>query len=402
MPKTSELDDTYTTVVPSTLGIQEVFGPSSGIEQKFRKDQPDPYSQAETEIRSAAEAQKNSLESWTSENKRLRDQLQSINIPSPKKLPQLQPAPYQEFGNPMENIGPVILFSALMGAFTKAPLATVINSSAEYMKGYHEGDQERMKLARQNWLDSTNFALEQARLEMDAYAMAMRTSQGKIDKLQAEMGAVAAEKRNDIMKAKIDQGMWEDIYQMQNDRLKVYDSLRKERDKVALEVRKQEETERYHRELADSRGKAKSAKQEEAQGRVDSVVNQIDRAIQLIEKHKGESPVGLGGAYRRGKEFLFGGGSDFSEFQQIIRTIQTQVPRALTGTSRIAKDERARLDTIVPGLGVLTNTEETYNNLKVLKNILSRKDIIQVETGDDLGSATRQEIEDELRRRGEL
>jgi hypothetical protein len=122
-------------------------------------------------------------------------------------------------------------------------------------------------------------------------------------------------------------------------------------------------------------------KLKEKEGKVESAINQIERTLQLIEEagKRGETLTGVTGALGRAKEFAFGGSTDKAEFEQMIRTIQQEVPPMLKGTTRLSADERKVIDVIVPGLGFLKNQEQVYHGLQRLRDILKKKDLLEPE-----------------------
>lgn len=103
----------------------------------------------------------------------------------------------------------------------------------------------------------------------------------------------------------------------------------------------------------------------------------IDDAIDDIKKGYGEglSVTGLSGGAKSFTEVLsnIAGWNDSTlgnEFRQKINILRTQIPKLLAGRSVISKDERERINKIVPGLEPGSTQQITFNDLRYLKKVL--------------------------------
>lgn len=171
------------------------------------------------------------------------------------------------------------------------------------------------------------------------------------------------------------------------DRIRAQD-IAKAREKWKAEGKSDAEISKLSAEL-ESELKAKAStmtpyqkqKVDEKQRTLDSIVNQIDRAKQLITNatQRGESVVGVKGLYGRAKEAVLGGGTEQSEFEELIRTIQREVKPIISGTTRLSKEDQKVIDTIVPGLGFFRNKEQALAGLTQLQKILQKKDLLETD-----------------------
>jgi hypothetical protein len=108
-----------------------------------------------------------------------------------------------------------------------------------------------------------------------------------------------------------------------------------------------------------------------------SLVSQIDGAIADLQasQHGGPPVAGMTGAAQRYYEWgggLLGRntGTAASDFQTKIRLIQQQLPRVISGTTRLAKDEREHLEEVVRGLGRFTNAQQAQSALEYVKSVI--------------------------------
>jgi hypothetical protein len=143
--------------------------------------------------------------------------------------------------------------------------------------------------------------------------------------------------------------------------------------------------ERARSEVAQISRSAKTggqiAKEQEKKGKIESVVNQIDYALGLIEQGKktGDTVTGAKGKIGTLVEWWRGTGEQHAEFEAIIKTIQQEAKPLLTGSTRslLTKNDRADVDTIIPGLGFIRNETQAAAVLKNLRKILNKVDLMK-------------------------
>jgi hypothetical protein len=132
--------------------------------------------------------------------------------------------------------------------------------------------------------------------------------------------------------------------------------------------------------------------QNKIKGPADSLVGQIDEAIDLVKTNP--NVVGLRGRAERGVEFMTGLVSDTaqnpaSDFRTTILDLQNQYRHSpLGGGNKKFKSDVEKEDAIVAGLGSFTNPSQVITQLTQLKNnILKRanaesgKELYQIDSG---------------------
>lgn len=112
-----------------------------------------------------------------------------------------------------------------------------------------------------------------------------------------------------------------------------------------------------------------------------SVINQIDDTIrQVQESLKGAGPlVGLLGKGRRYYEGIAGNldkdvGTAAKDFETSIALIKNQLPRLLSGSTRIARDEREDLNKIIRGLDPFESPKATISALQRVRKVIMERD----------------------------
>ncbi len=96
-------------------------------------------------------------------------------------------------------------------------------------------------------------------------------------------------------------------------------------------------------------------------------------------------------------------------YQQLINNIKAMLPSALPGAmkGRLLKQEREELDTIVPGLGKLSNRKASIEGLTRLKTIINKGDLLEA-SEEEAPVSTKptsprlNSLEEEMRKRGRL
>jgi len=117
--------------------------------------------------------------------------------------------------------------------------------------------------------------------------------------------------------------------------------------------------------------------EEQGKGKV-NVLEQLDSAIKDLEGQKkgGPSVTGIGGFVRRqGGEFIantlgISKEAPASGFETKIELIKNELPRVISGTSRLAQQERDKLTKIVRGLDPRTSPEQAIQSLKYVQTVL--------------------------------
>lgn len=122
-----------------------------------------------------------------------------------------------------------------------------------------------------------------------------------------------------------------------------------------------------------------AAKAQNKADTIDLVSDRIDTAIGILDADIGTlfGQSGLGGMVDRPLESVLTalGMQDTAPahlYQFELDTIKTMVPRILSSSAKTAKDERAKLDTIVSGLSAGQSAKISRQNLTELKDLLAQ------------------------------
>jgi len=84
--------------------------------------------------------------------------------------PTLTPPPQQAPSNPLRAFGSAASLFAILGSLvSRAPVTAALNASASAMNAIHQKNLEDYQIHYNNWKQSTDFALQQAQLQQQAY-----------------------------------------------------------------------------------------------------------------------------------------------------------------------------------------------------------------------------------------
>lgn len=168
------------------LGIQKSFGIPSPMELGKAAEA------SERQKAGAGAAEAKQIRSGMKQ----RDMLTSSMDSSPKapelnkNLPDAPQEKYQDPTQAFTTFAPVLaVFGSLL---TRTPMTTAMNAAAAAMKGFHEGDKDAYERQRQIWVDNTEKALDQNKLELEQYKAAQEEHKGNMTDMQAKMEAIAA------------------------------------------------------------------------------------------------------------------------------------------------------------------------------------------------------------------
>lgn len=137
----------------------------------------------------------------------------------------------------------------------------------------------------------------------------------------------------------------------------------------------------------------------------ESVVSQIDDTIKQIEDaKKGGSPItGLMGRGRRYYEGIAGSlgvetGTAAKDFETSVNLLKNQVTRLLAGSSRIAKDEREQLNTVIRGLDPFESPTATISALRRVRQVILEKGGMDEGVTTPKGGATAKPMPADIKR----
>ena len=136
----------------------------------------------------------------TAQSDKLADDVSAVKTPDKPKVGDLPEAPEQAYRDTTQALGGMGSLLAVIGSLaTRAPLTAGLNAVAASMKGFHEGDKEKLKLESDNWKKHFDKALKQNDEELKQYEEALKSSDFDLTKAQAKMHAIAAANQDDNM-----------------------------------------------------------------------------------------------------------------------------------------------------------------------------------------------------------
>jgi hypothetical protein len=291
----------------------------------------------------------------------------------------------------------------LMGSRkSRAPLTAALTAGGAALQGYNQGQMDQAAQKEREWRDNLDIAIKQNQQELEAYRAAIEKNKGDMDAVIAEIHAHAAAAGDEIALQQIQDGKVKDLFHMIEHRDDMNTKLMEIREQIASRVQmhqdtlesqklsrdqlaedraqRLEETKRHNLELeAEARGRLNATGQKNVDA-VSAGLDQVQGLQDMLTKAagaKGLGITGLGGMGSRVGETistLFGGGeTPASDFQSALDTLKLELPKLLTGTSRSAADERAKIDTILRGLSPGDTPTKTMNALAQVQGILERR-----------------------------
>ena len=157
----------------------------------------------------------------------LAKQLQAKSAPAEPKLQDLPEAPDSEYRDPMQSLGSLASALAMFASLkTRAPLTSALNAASASMQGFHQGDQERVKLERGKWRDNLEAAIKQNQVEMNKYEVALKGANFDLAKARPMFEAIAAENDHTQMLVAAQQGDYKMMHQ-------IMDGANRSREKLA-------------------------------------------------------------------------------------------------------------------------------------------------------------------------
>jgi len=308
-----------------------------------------------------------------------------------------QSAPSDQIGQVMAGAPWLFALAALGGKASKLHGLAMLQGLNGVSAGLIKGDEEalnqswnRYNAAFDKWKANAD---QQQRIFSELEGAYGRASDGRLRALQAALSIT-----DDNMKMKLQVDDPKRLFDMQ-EKVKEQD-LRLQEWKRTRDLR-DAQIENL-RSLAQTRGAKVGAKETERKAKLSSAITQIDSLMEQLKEHPWDA--GARGYLKRGTEFI---GSNFGrstnlpahKFQADMEALLLQIPKLLTGSSRSAKDERARVDEIANALRLGETAGTGLEKLRALRDILTEAALDPSQVAAD-EEPTAAEIDAEMRRRG--
>lgn len=225
MPDAPTIDDDF---ISKTLTAKNPTAPTPPtMLDKYQAKQEDIQKQSESEFAKYGEASRAGQERIGGMiDREVRLAGQTI---APPKPPQYQPIPkalpeyYKEPLNAFQ--GPAIAIMGLASLFSRHPMTAAMNAGAELMKGYHEGDVERIENARQNYKEHVAQVVAQNKLEQEKYDAILNNAKFSQAEKLAKMHALAAAVGDEIQLQNIKAGNFNKFWELQDAKSKMTDKM---------------------------------------------------------------------------------------------------------------------------------------------------------------------------------
>jgi hypothetical protein len=266
----------------------------------------------------------------------------------------------------MKSMAPMMLLTALGGAFTKQSGMTMLGAMNGIVQGINKGDAEGRDRAWQQYQDT----YKQWKDKVDeAHRIYEEHKAALGDNAFADMQAQKF--ANQVIHDENEQ--MSDLAGQMNKKYELSVRAAEAHSNLQMKMQSAQSLDEYReRSLADREAAAK-AKTSVSNTDIDDAVNLIDGALKQLES--GKILTGAGGMAHRGLETVAGifgqGGTEAHDFQAQLSTLRTKLPGILTARKdRSSAQTRAQIDKIAPGLEVGANDKTTKSNLLMLKKHL--------------------------------
>lgn len=135
-----------------------------------------------------------SLDSNFQREQQLMGELNTIRNPDVPDLDKIPNAPIIKPSDPFGGMTPIIMsLAALAAGKTLSPATTMLNSFAEFNKARNQGDEDRAKLAHDQWKEAAQQVVDTNKEKLATYKEILSANSGDKRALQAELTALHAQ-----------------------------------------------------------------------------------------------------------------------------------------------------------------------------------------------------------------
>lgn len=325
--------------------------------------------------------------------------------PLPARPDTIPQAPGWEF---LLAMAPMILLGSKK---SRAPMTTALQAAAGALTGYNQGQQEVGVAKEKEWRDQLDTAIRENQQELQRYQAAIDKHKGDMDAVVAEIQAVAADRQDEVVKMQMANGQFDQFLKVkemkegQLARLQMHaDSLADRaaaREAAAADrAAAREQANEFRQQQLDlarerlDNAEGGGAKARQADAMIGFQIGQIDKLLdpknpEGIDQLNANSAIGAAGIKGYGSRVIesvlsnLGMSQDTSAstFQAKLETLKAQIAPLIVGNSRTAVDQRARLDTIIRGLGPGQTLDQARSSLKDIRDLLSQVQVANQSVG---------------------
>jgi len=321
----------------------------------------------------------------------------SRGAPGPPKLEEVgePPNPLPDFQKAALAWAPAaVLFSALAAGISRGHAAGALTGFGNAMQGFTEGGAQMMKEQREHWKDQMTKALQNNRVKLDRYHAILSATNTNMNQKLALLQVETARFNDVISQEQLKQGDLVGFAKMadqtEKQHLQTENASRKLENEwlrmqaylseSARKTTADQETARHHRATEEISADKAGAKTEAAAFKREAFVNDVDEATRMIDQQisgGGPSVSGLGGEIDRWKNWgrgLVGANVDptSTKFQSKVLLLEAELPRILSLTSRVSKDERDKVTKAFGALSRFTAPEQAKAALQEIKQFVQR------------------------------
>lgn len=147
-------------------------------------------------------------------------------VPADPKLSNIPEPPKQDFTDPIKAFqNPAVVIATLGSLFSRAPMTAALNAGGAAMEAYHKGEAETFAMKREEWKEASEKAREQNQKELELYNAQWKKHGAAVADKMAEMQAIAAGVKDEVMIAGLKTGQLERIDKILEAREKANDKL---------------------------------------------------------------------------------------------------------------------------------------------------------------------------------
>lgn len=150
-----------------------------------------------------------------------------VSMPADPKLLNTPDPPKQDFTDPIKAFqNPAVIIATLGSLFSRAPMTAALKAGGAAMEAYHKGEAEQFLVKREEWRAAAEKARQQNSTELEKYNAAWKKSDHAVADKLAQMQAIAAGVKDEIMIAGIRTGQVDRIDKILESREKAGDKLK--------------------------------------------------------------------------------------------------------------------------------------------------------------------------------
>ena len=140
------------------------------------------------------------------------------DIPKPEKF---------DYSDPIKVFqNPAVVLATLGSLFSRAPLTAALNAGGAAMEAYHKGEADKFAQKKEEWKEALDQSIKQNEVELERYNVAWKKSDAVVKDKLAQMQALAAGVKDEVLIAGIKTGEIDRIDKILEKREQATDKLK--------------------------------------------------------------------------------------------------------------------------------------------------------------------------------